>query len=116
MGYACPVCEVPQQDGEHLANHLAFTAMLHGGPHEAWLDDHAADWDGVADWDELDPAALAKRVEPLAEAADYDAVFDDTSDGSPPDVSRERVSEAEGGVDDVYREARRLTEEMRDGE
>jgi len=44
MGYARPVCERPQRDGEHLAHHLAFTAMLHGGDHEVWLDDRVTDW------------------------------------------------------------------------
>ena len=38
MGYACPVCEDPQSDATHLANHLAFTAMLRGGEHGEWLD------------------------------------------------------------------------------
>lgn len=74
MGYACPVCEEPQQDAEHLANHLAFQAMTHGGPHESWLDDHAPDWaDGG-------PSDLAPRVAALAPDAEYDVVFEDTTD------------------------------------
>ncbi|MFC6771069.1 DUF5810 domain-containing protein, partial [Halorubrum pallidum] len=56
MGYACPVCETPQRDGEHLAHHLAFTAMLHGDDHAEWLDDH------VADWADRDPDGLAAEV------------------------------------------------------
>ncbi|PSP70281.1 hypothetical protein BRC79_02495 [Halobacteriales archaeon QH_8_67_27] len=54
MGYACPVCDDPQADAEHLANHLAFTAMLRGDGHEAWLDDH------VDDWADLAPEELAE--------------------------------------------------------
>lgn len=72
MGYACPVCEVPQRDAEHLANHLAFTAMLHADDHEAWLDDR------VPEWDELSPPELADRVAPHAPETAYESVFEDT--------------------------------------
>jgi hypothetical protein len=72
MGYACPVCETPQQDAEHLANHLAFTAMLHGDAHEAWLDDH------VPEWAEAGAADLAPVVADHAEETTYEAVFEDT--------------------------------------
>lgn len=72
MGYACPVCKVPQRDAEHLANHLAFTAMLHGDAHETWLDEHAPGWaDGS-------PDDLADRVVEFASEAAYDEAFEDT--------------------------------------
>ncbi|MFB6122645.1 MAG: DUF5810 domain-containing protein [Haloferacaceae archaeon] len=74
MGYSCPVCDVPQRDGEHLANHLAFTAMLHGGDHEAWLDDR------VPEWDARGAAELAPAVVEFADEAEYDEVFEDTVD------------------------------------
>ncbi len=74
MGYECPVCEVPQRDGEHLANHLAFTAMLREDDHEEWLDQHAPKW---AD---DDPDDLAERVVEHAAEAEYDEVFEDTTD------------------------------------
>jgi hypothetical protein len=80
MGYACPVCDTPQRDGEHLAHHLAFTAMLHGGDHESWLDDR------VADWSEREPAELAAEVTPHADDAEYDEVFEDTVPRGRPDV------------------------------
>ncbi|QWC18760.1 DUF5810 domain-containing protein [Halorubrum sp. 2020YC2] len=80
MGYACPVCDTPQRDGEHLAHHLAFTAMLHGGDHESWLDDHASDWS------EREPAELAAEVTPHAEDAEYEEVFEDTVARGRPDV------------------------------
>ena len=82
MGYACPVCDTPQRDGEHLAHHLAFTAMLHGDDHEAWLDEH------VPDWGDRDPAGLASVVTDHAEATEYHEVFEDTTDRTPgrPDV------------------------------
>ncbi|WP_348607247.1 DUF5810 domain-containing protein [Halobaculum rarum] len=73
MGYACPVCETPQRDGEHLANHLAFTAMLHGDEHEDWLDEH------VDDWGDRTPADLATEVTEFAEETEYDEVFEDTA-------------------------------------
>jgi hypothetical protein len=75
MGYACPVCEVPQRDGEHLAHHLAFTAMLHGGDHEEWLAEHAPGWT------DREPAELAADVTEHAEAAEYHEVFEDTVHG-----------------------------------
>ncbi|MEZ3116439.1 DUF5810 domain-containing protein [Halobaculum sp. MBLA0147] len=74
MGYACPVCEAPQRDGEHLANHLAFTALLRGGDHEAWLDEH------VPSWEDGDPDELAETVTDHAAAAEYDEVFEDTTE------------------------------------
>jgi hypothetical protein len=72
MGLACPVCEIPHQDATHLANHLAFTALTHGGDHEAWLDDNVPEWadDGEAE--------LAAAVEGLAPDAEYEQLFDDT--------------------------------------
>lgn len=56
MGYECPVCESVQVDAVHLANHIAFTAMIHNDEHEAWLDEHA---DGWSSWTE---AELAETV------------------------------------------------------
>lgn len=79
MGYACPVCEQPQADGEHLANHLAFAAMLHGDAHEAWLDER------VPGWADREPAELASEVVEHAEETDHEAVFDDET-GDRPDV------------------------------
>jgi len=73
MGYACPVCGDPQADGEHLANHLAFTAMLGDDDHEAWLDDHAPDW---AD---SDPGELAAIATDHAEEREFPQVFEDTT-------------------------------------
>ena len=77
MGYACPVCEDPQSDATHLANHLAFTAMLRGGEHGEWLDEH------VPQWGELDEADLGQQVAEHAEAAEFPQVFEDTTDRGP---------------------------------
>jgi hypothetical protein len=77
MGYACPVCEGPQADGEHLANHLAFAAMLHGDAHEAWLDER------VPDWADRTPEALATEVVEHAETVEHGTVFDDATGGRP---------------------------------
>jgi hypothetical protein len=76
MGYACPVCETPQSDAEHLANHLAFTAMLGDEGHEAWLDDHAPGWQQQGE-DEL-----AERVEEYAKEVGFPQVFEDTVERS----------------------------------
>jgi hypothetical protein len=72
MGYACPVCETPQRDAEHLANHLAFTAMLRGDAHERWLDETVPGWeaDGAAE--------LAPVVADHAEETTYDEVFEES--------------------------------------
>ncbi|WP_049983155.1 DUF5810 domain-containing protein [Halorubrum sp. BV1] len=80
MGYACPVCETPQRDGEHLAHHLAFTALLHGDDHAAWLDER------VPDWSDRDPDGLAAAVIPHADDAEYHEVFEDTADRGRPNV------------------------------
>ncbi|WP_251341464.1 DUF5810 domain-containing protein [Haloplanus halophilus] len=72
MGLACPVCETPQRDAEHLANHLAFTAMLHGDAHERWLDET------VPGWESEGAAELAPVVADHAESADYDEVFEES--------------------------------------
>lgn len=74
MGYSCPVCETPQHDSEHLANHLAMTAMLHEDDHEAWLDDH------VEGWAELTPPELGQRVVEAAEEVDYDEAAVEAAD------------------------------------
>jgi hypothetical protein len=90
MGYRCPVCGDPQADDVHLANHLAFTAMLRGGDHEAWLDDH------VDDWEHLGEAELAARVTDNADETDYPQVFEDTTD----DASHDRPHAHDDGTHD----------------
>ena len=76
MGYRCPVCDDPQADDVHLANHLAFTALIRGGDHEEWLDNHAPDWG------EMGEEGLAAHVREHAESADYPAVFEHTADSA----------------------------------
>lgn len=138
MGYACPVCETPQADGEHLAHHLAITALTRGGEHEAWLEEHAEGWADSS------PADLADVVTDHAAEAEYETVFEDTvHDHGRPDVDfDERMARDLGGqggadrtgrhsaatagrrqgagpVDDhaaeVLEEARELTEQMVEG-
>ncbi|WP_336325335.1 DUF5810 domain-containing protein [Halovenus sp. HT40] len=75
MGYSCPVCEDPQADGVHLANHLAITAMTRGGDHEAFLDEY------VPNWQELDEQSLAEKLQGSAEETEYPQVFEDTTGG-----------------------------------
>jgi hypothetical protein len=73
MAFRCPVCESVEVDGEHLANHLAFTAMLRGGGHEVWLEEH------VAGWGELDPEGLAERVTEAVPEVDAPEIEGDES-------------------------------------
>lgn len=101
MGYACPVCEDPQADAGHLANHLAFTALLHEGAHADWLDAHVPDW---ADHDE---DALAEAVVEHATETEYPQVFEDTTGEAPagdhadhPHADHDHASHGHG--DDVH--------------
>jgi hypothetical protein len=73
MGYACPVCAEPQLDADHLADHLAFQALTHGGDHESWLDEHVPDWAAGGTDD------LAPRVVDLAAETEYEVAFEDTT-------------------------------------
>lgn len=106
MGYACPVCDTPQADGEHLANHLAITALLHGGDHEAWLDER------IDDWAECDPDGLAEEVVEYADEVHHGTVFDDTTGGSAVRSTPERGATRE--PERLDRETRRIVEEARE--
>ena len=75
MGYECPVCATPQADARHLANHVAFTAVLGDAEHEAWLDEHAPGWA------EAGEAELAPRVAEHAPEGEFPQVFEDTAGG-----------------------------------
>lgn len=89
MGYACPVCDDPQSDARHLANHLAFTAILGNEDHEAWLDEYAPGW---ADDGERE---LAERVTEHAKQREYPQLFEDTTGqgGGGPERDGERSGE-----------------------
>ncbi|MEF8819765.1 MAG: DUF5810 domain-containing protein [Haloferacaceae archaeon] len=114
MGYACPVCDRPQHDAEHLANHLAMTALTHGDAHEDWLDET------VPGWSEESPETLGDRVVPHAETVPHETVFEDTTEGhdhahgdapagTPPAPGAEAVQAA-------VEEARRMRTEAADDE
>lgn len=118
MGYACPVCDDPQVDARHLANHLAFTAILGREDHEAWLDEHAPGWGAEGE------AELADRVDEHAEPAEYPQVFEDTTDGHDHGPHHGRGHEPDHGheqadvprdpqTEEVLEEARELTRERR---
>ena len=81
MGYACPVCGDPQADGSHLANHLAFTAMLGDDRHEECLHDHAPGWGDMGE------AALAEVVVEHAAETAFPKVFEDTAGGLDDDAA-----------------------------
>jgi hypothetical protein len=76
MGFACPVCDAPQADGEHLANHIAFTAMLHDDEHADFLDAH------VDGWEDKTPPELSAELIRHADETEYDQVFEDTTEGA----------------------------------
>lgn len=118
MGYACPVCAAPQADGEHLANHLAFSALLHGDEHEEWLDEHAPDWS------DRDPDGLAEIVVEHAEHREYDTTGDgaEHDHGVSEDAHSARTTPSgpsAAGIDDeeverIVSEARELTAKRHD--
>lgn len=88
MGYLCPVCEEPFGDAAACADHLAVTAILHGGPHERWLDGVAEDSDRfdetvddrddvTDDWESIPRSEIAAIVQERAEeTTDHDHVGD----------------------------------------
>jgi hypothetical protein len=92
MGYACPVCEDPQADAGHLANHLAFSAMLGDADHESWLDDHAPEWEGMGESD------LADIVADDVEETEFPQVFEDTT--GKPDSAGDPLEERSGALFD----------------
>ncbi|MEF8876250.1 MAG: DUF5810 domain-containing protein [Haloarculaceae archaeon] len=98
MGYECPVCETPQADARHLANHMAFTAVIGDAEHEAWLDEHAPGWA------EAGEAELAPRIAEHAPEAEFPQVFEDTAGGleetDPTDPPEERSGALFGAADD----------------
>jgi hypothetical protein len=120
MGYVCPVCDAPQPDAEHLANHLAFTAMLRHDEHESWLDDHAPDWGSES------PASLGDRLaEQLPETAVDGPTDEDTRErrarrpprdapGHDPTRSPDATRSLDAADRAVLREARELTRQMVD--
>jgi len=75
MGYACPVCDDPQADATHLANHLAFTALTGGDDHEAWLDEH------VPAWGQHGETELAAEVVDHADQREFPQVFEESGTG-----------------------------------
>jgi hypothetical protein len=96
-GYACPVCDAPQADIGHLANHLAFTAMLRDDGHGDWLDERVPDW---ADRGEADLAAeLGEHADDL-EKQDYPQVFEDTTDADGEAPGRDAPAERSGALFD----------------
>lgn len=111
MGYACPVCEEPQVDAEHLANHLAFTAIIHGDDHESWLDER------VEDWGAMDPETLGPLVAEHAESVEVDAPepeHDHGTRGSPAIDQPTNLDAMSADDRAVLEEARELTRQMLD--
>jgi len=107
MGYECPVCGVEEADGEHLANHLAFTALVRGGDHEVFLDDH------VPDWADRDPESLAPEVTPHATETETEPSSEAHGhDHEMPAVERTGSADVSGEAAEVLEEAQRLTERM----
>lgn len=112
MGYECPVCDAEEADGEHLANHLAFTALVRGGDHEAFLDEH------VPDWESRDPESLAPDVTPHATETDTEPVTEprghQNHDHEMPAVGRTGQADLSGEAAAILDDAVELTEAMRE--
>ncbi|MGB9986776.1 DUF5810 domain-containing protein [Salarchaeum japonicum] len=111
-GYECPVCGVPQAEADHLANHVAFAAMLDEADHEAWLDEHAPDWN------EMSQSELGAVV--VEYAPESDVEFEE---GEHAHAEQHFAQEGGYGRDDlggdeqaIVEEAMELTQEMREGD
>lgn len=137
MGYLCPVCEEPFGDDQACVDHLAVTAILHGGPHETWLAEAVGERESVADadWESVPRSELAAIVADRApETTDHDHPGDHTQsvgDGQPVGTDQPvgdghegathgRSASTETGQLDadaqaILREARELTREMQRG-
>src|SRR6056297_2195646 len=140
MGYLCPVCEEPFGDATGCANHLAVTAILHGGPHERWLADAVDDREGVderatadetADWESVPRAELADLVADRAEeTTDHDHPGDHThpvdgdhihpvdggqsvSDGHPVDGGRRESTQGQPAITESSAETTQLDTDAR---
>ena len=94
MGYECPVCATPQADARHLANHMAFTAVLGDSEHETWLDEHAPGWS------EAGEAELAPRVAEHAPEGEFEQVFEDTVGGLEESDPTDPLEERSGALFD----------------
>jgi hypothetical protein len=95
-GYACPVCDAPQADMGHLANHLAFTAMLRSDGHGDWLDERVPDWSALGEADLT--AALREHAADLDEE-NYPQVFEDTT-GDVAESGRDAADQRSGALFD----------------
>ena len=91
MGYACPVCSDPQADAGHLANHLAFSAILGDDDHESWLDEHAPRWG------EMGEVELADIVGEVVDETEFPQLFEDTVGGLE-DGSDDPLAERSGAL------------------
>lgn len=106
MGYACPVCDSLQSDEEHLANHLAVTATVHGEAHASWLDSH------VPDWPSLGPDELAPQVIDYADSVDQSPPVEDVADQA---GARSTTLDGNESVEEAIDRARELLDEDSDG-
>lgn len=112
MGYECPVCDAEEADGKHLANHLAFTALVRGGDHEAFLDEH------VPDWATRDPESLGADVTAHATETETEPVSEPQgqhgNDHETPAVERSGQTDLSGDAASILEAAQELTQAMHD--
>lgn len=111
MGYECPVCESVQVDGGHLANHIAFTAMIHNDEHEAWLDEHAPGWSSQTE-EELAETVLTHAAE--SEFPDLTDTMDFTESAQEHDHDNEHTNHSHNGHGNGARGSTALDQEARE--
>ncbi|KAB1187406.1 MULTISPECIES: DUF5810 domain-containing protein [Haloferax] len=108
MGYACPVCDAPQRDETHLANHLALQAIVHSDDHETWLDEHAPEWAS------MNAERLGPVVADLADEHEFDEVFEDTVDRTHHHDHDQQQFGGHGAGQSLSGDAARILEEAKD--
>lgn len=109
MALACPVCDRHQADAEHLANHLAIMASLHGDDHESWLVANSPDWT------DLTPEELGAVVRTHAEkVSDPRSDTELTEDAPKFDLGSGRDGEFDPAGRRMDRETKRILSEARE--
>ncbi len=108
MGYECPVCSIPQADESHLANHLAFRAMVHSDDHETYLEETVPEWGSMGE-DEL-----GAELSTVVATTEFPQVFEDTTPNHDHDHDHAIEPSMVSGGETLDAQAQAVLEEARE--